>query len=124
MQDQNETNVASRFAESLSAGIKRSGLSRHAFAAEVGLSHTALGNYLSGRLPKIEEAMRIARFLGVGLDDMLTGHDPGKVPRPGSVSDQEQAPYGGGEVWRERALRAEQALRAIKAAIDNSGVSF
>ena len=84
--------------------IRDSGQSKRAFAESVGLSHTAINTYLTGRTPKLDEAMKIARYLGLTLDQLVHG----KKTTPGVDA----------AVWRERALNAEQRLIAVKAGLN------
>ncbi|MBI1178363.1 helix-turn-helix domain-containing protein [bacterium] len=50
---------------------------RRLTAAELGrgvnLSHVAIGNYLKGRLPRVDELVRIARFFRMTMDDLVHG---------------------------------------------------
>lgn len=91
------------FVANLAAAIRDSGLSKRAFAERVGISHGALNNYLLGRPPKIEEATKLAMFLGKTLDDLLTGD----VSPPGDAA----------AIWKARALAAEDKLHGLKAAM-------
>lgn len=92
------------FVANLAAAIRDSGLSKRAFAERAGITHGALNNYLLGRPPKLEEAMKIARFLGKTLDELLSG--------------RETAPGQNAAVWQARALAAEEKLAALKAAMN------
>jgi len=56
--------------------ITQSGL-----AAAIGVSQGALSNYLSGRLPKVEELGKLADFFRVSTDEML-GRSPLHDPTP------------------------------------------
>jgi transcriptional regulator with XRE-family HTH domain len=100
MQEKNDTNVSIGLAASLSVAIHNSGLSKRAFAERCGLTHGAINNYLTGRMPKLDEAMRIARFLGLTVDELVNG--------------EQAQPRAGAAVWRERAIAAEQRLAAVK----------
>lgn len=101
MQPKTETIVSDRFAAALAVAIRDSRLSKRAFAEAVGLSHAGINNYLTGRTPRLDEATRIARYLGVTLDELVTG----ARTQPGENAG----------VWRERAMAAEQKLEAVKA---------
>ena len=100
MQDKNDTNVSGCFAAALAVAIRDSGLSKRAFSEAVGLSHAAINNYLTGRTPKLDEALKIARYLGLTLDELVHG--------------TKTTPGENAAVWRERALSAEQRLAAVK----------
>ncbi len=101
MQAKTSTIVSSGFAAALAVAIRDSRLSKRAFAEAVGLSHAAINNYLTGRVPKLDEATRIARYLGLTLDELVNGTQT----KPGDTAG----------VWRERAISAEQRLAAVKA---------
>lgn len=91
------------FVANLAVAIKDSGLSKRAFAERAGISHGALNNYLLGRPPKLEEATKLATFLGKTLDELLTGD----ATPPGEAA----------AVWKARALAAEDKLHGLKAAM-------
>jgi transcriptional regulator with XRE-family HTH domain len=103
MQQKIDTNVSAGFSAALAVAIRDSGMSKRAFAEAVGLSHAAINNYLTGRTPKLDEAMKIARYLGVSIDGLLSG--------------KKSVPGENAAVWRERALSAEQRLSAVKSGL-------
>jgi transcriptional regulator with XRE-family HTH domain len=88
------------FVSNLQKAILDSGLSKRAFAERVGITHGALNNYLDGRPPKLEEAQKISKFLGLSLDQLLHG--------------SEIVPANYADVWKARALAAESKLEALK----------
>lgn len=76
----------STFSSRLQAAIARSQLSERQLCASADISPQALANYVGGRLPKLEQAMALARALGVSVGWFL-----------GEVSDpSETAPPKGG----------------------------
>lgn len=101
MQEKTDTFVSGGFAAALAVAIRDSGQSKRAFAESVGLSHAAINNYLTGRTPKLDEALKIARYLGLTLDQLVHG----KQSTPGVDA----------AVWRERAIAAERRLEAVRA---------
>lgn len=101
MQDNNEHFSSSAFAAALSSAIRDSGLSKRAFAGAVGITHTSINRYLIGKTPALDEATKLARYLGISLDELVSG----TRTQPGEHAG----------VWRERALSAEQRLAAVKA---------
>jgi transcriptional regulator with XRE-family HTH domain len=56
-----------------------------AFAYDIGVSLSAVYNYLNGRIPSTEVLFRIARYTGRSMEWFLQGADAG-------------TPYGGAEV--------------------------
>ena len=101
MQAKTNTIGSIGFAAALAVAIRDSRLSKRAFADAVGLSHAAINNYLKGRIPKLDEASKLARYLGVSIDELVTG----TRTQPGENAG----------IWRERALSAEQRLNSVKA---------
>lgn len=101
MQEKSEHFGSSGFAAALAVAIRDSKLTKRAFAGAVGVTHTSINRYLTGRTPSLDEAQKIARYLGLTLDELVTG----TRTRPGDHAG----------VWRERALAAEQRLAAVKA---------
>jgi len=51
--------------------MSQAGENNAALAKAVGVSHVAVGNYVSGRLPRAEELLQIARHFKVSLDYLL-----------------------------------------------------
>lgn len=100
MQEKTDTNVSANISAALAVAIQESGLSKRAFADSCGLSHAAINNYLIGRPPKLDEALRIARFVGKTLDELVHGNSA--------------PPAADAAIWRERAINAEQRLTAVK----------
>lgn len=101
MQEKTEHFSSSAFAAALSVAIHDSGLSKRAFAEAVGMTHTSINRYLTGGTPALDEAMKIARYLGLTLDQLVHG----KKSTPGVDA----------AVWRERAIAAERRLEAVRA---------
>jgi transcriptional regulator with XRE-family HTH domain len=101
MQAETDSFVSSGFAAALAVAIRDSRLSKRAFAEAVGISHSAINNYLHGRTPKLDEATKLARYLGKTIDELVSG--------------KRSPPSESAGVWRERAMAAEQRLTAVKA---------
>lgn len=100
MQEKKKNFVSSSFSAALAVAIRESGMSKRAFGERVGISHTSINNYLQGRVPSLDEALKIARFLGLTLDDLIHG--------------KKTQPSADASVWRDRALLAEQRLSSLK----------
>jgi transcriptional regulator with XRE-family HTH domain len=103
MQQKIEDFSSTNFAVALATAIRDSGLSKRAFGQRVGITHTSINRYLTGGMPALDEATKLARFLGVTLDELVNGK--ARQPRPDAG------------VWRERALSAEQRLSAVKSGL-------
>ena len=67
------------FSETLKKLMEKSPISNPALGRAIGVSHVAIGNFLSGQLPKSEHLYGLARFFGVSTDYLLTGKDSGNV---------------------------------------------
>lgn len=100
MQAKSEHFSSTAFAAALARAIHDSRLSKRAFSEKVGVTHTSINRYLTGKPPAIDEALKIARFLGITLDELVHG--------------TRSTPGVDASVWRERALAAEQRLAAVK----------
>jgi transcriptional regulator with XRE-family HTH domain len=101
MQAGSEHFSSTALAATLAAALRDSRLSKRAFAEAVGVTHTSINRYLTGGTPALDEAHRIARYLGITLDELVTGDRS----EPGAKAS----------IWRERAISAEQRLTAVKA---------
>jgi ribosome-binding protein aMBF1 (putative translation factor) len=101
MQQKNEHFCSNSFAAALAHAIAESGQSKRAFAASLGIAHTSINRYLTGATPALDEAIKLARHLGITLDELVYGSNSVAIMSDG--------------VWRERAMAAEQRLAAVKA---------
>jgi transcriptional regulator with XRE-family HTH domain len=90
--------------------IERRGLSPAGLAREIGLSHVAVGNYLSGRVPRYDQAKKLADFFGVSTDELLSGGN--KLQEAASVYAFEDRVN-----WKQRALDAEKKIETLKKAL-------
>ena len=62
----------------LAALRKQKGLTQAELAAAIGVSTSAVGNWEAGlRRPRYESLLRLARVLGVTIDDLLSPPDQG-----------------------------------------------
>ena len=60
------------YAEKLNFLIEQSGLTQAEFAEKVGISQSAVNNYITDkREPKISVAKKIADYFGVSVDSMI-----------------------------------------------------
>jgi transcriptional regulator with XRE-family HTH domain len=100
MQEKINTNVLNSFSASISKAVKDSGLTKRTFAQKAGLSPAALNNYLLGRLPKLEEAIKLANFLGMTVDELIYG----KASEPGESA----------AVWKHKFMETEKRLSGLK----------
>lgn len=100
MQEKTEHFSSNAFSAALAGAIRDSGLSKRAFSESVGITHTSINRYLTGKTPALDEALKIARYLGLTLDELVHG--------------TKTTPGENAAVWRERALSAEQRLNAVK----------
>lgn len=92
-------------------------LSQVDLAARTGLSQTAVSNYLSGnRRPGADELLKLAKFFGCPMEQLLTGEGVGQSQRQmqSSRTGEEPAPYGSAD---RRAVVAERKLADLKQAI-------
>ena len=60
--------MANKFAETVAQAIANSGMSRRQFAARIGVSHVAVGNWLDGDLPTERNVQAIAETPWVDRD--------------------------------------------------------
>lgn len=74
MQGQSFT-IVKDFGEILSAELNKRGLTATALGRAVDISPAGMSNYKNGRVPKADELLRIADFLGVSMEYLLTGID-------------------------------------------------
>lgn len=93
-QENSSTNVD--FADRLQHLLKSDGISKSQLAEKVGVSPTAIGNYCTGRIPKADELLRIARTFNVSMEWLLTGesrrYETGHIDS-GNVVREDEVPY-------------------------------
>jgi transcriptional regulator with XRE-family HTH domain len=61
------------FGERLEQLIERKKVSRRTLASMSGTTEASIRNYIKGRMPQIDVAYRMAKFLGVSLDELISG---------------------------------------------------
>ena len=83
--------------------LDASGKTQKEIATALGLSEGALINYKRDSIPKSNELLAIARYLGVSMEWLLTGEG------------RENSPQDSG--WKQRAISAEQRVAMLKAAV-------
>jgi transcriptional regulator with XRE-family HTH domain len=141
-----ETSVT--FHKLLESLLAERGLSAAELARLAGISHVAVGNYLKGRVPRYQEAVKIAQVFGLSPDYLL---DPARFASPlqtaaraaesvplrqrqavfdviskSMTADLSGAPPGSSVMppgvidWRARALEAESQLQQIKAVLTST----
>lgn len=71
MQEENGTIVS--FRSALAELLKQKNLTPTGLAREIGVSHVAINNYLSGRVPRAEILQKISFYFGVSSDALLSG---------------------------------------------------
>ena len=104
MQDKN-IKILINFAERFSSLISESKMTQREVADAIGITQSAVNHYKSGRSePKSMELYKISKLFGVSIEWLLTGEE---VP----VSTPET------QVWRDRALVAEQKLEIAREAL-------
>ena len=64
------------FADSLKRLMKEKRYSAKAVSDATGIPQSALSEYCSGREPKIDALLKLARFFGVSVEALVTGEDP------------------------------------------------
>lgn len=93
-QENFSTNVD--FAGRLQQMLISEGMTKSQLAEKVGVSPTAIGNYCTGRIPKADELLRIARTFHVSMEWLLTGENylygPGEQDNI-CVVKEEEVPY-------------------------------
>jgi transcriptional regulator with XRE-family HTH domain len=66
-----------KFHETLRALMTDRGVSASVVSQATGIPKSSLSEWLSGRIPKFDEALvRLARFFGVSVEHLLTGEEP------------------------------------------------
>lgn len=70
--------------------IKQNGLTQKSLAERVGLSVTAMNNYVAGRIPDTKLMYKICNILGVRIEWMLTGQGVKKLEDEGIISNDER----------------------------------
>jgi transcriptional regulator with XRE-family HTH domain len=70
MQEGKSTNV--HFADALNRLMRAKNIDNASLARAVGVTPTAVGNYLDGRLPRSEHLMAIAQYFGVKMETLLS----------------------------------------------------
>ncbi len=63
--------------------LKDKGISARELSRRTGIPQSTLNNYLSGREPKVENVLILAKFFGTTIEFLLTGVDD----RPPSLDD-------------------------------------
>lgn len=61
------------FGERLEQLIERKKVSRRTLATMSGTTEASIRNYIKGRMPQIDVAYKIAKILGVSLDELISG---------------------------------------------------
>lgn len=61
------------FGEILEGELHKRGITATALGRAVDISPSGMSNYRNGRVPKADELLRIAEFLGVSMEYLLTG---------------------------------------------------
>lgn len=104
------------FPEYLADLMSAQGMRPADLARAAGLTHVAIGNYLKGRVPKYEQAQKIAHVFGIGTDQLL--NPPPRRFKPVihvmTQTEMDAATGGHSTDWRSRALEAERKLEALK----------
>lgn len=89
--------------------LEKSGISRADLIERAEISQGALSHYMTGkRMPATEEFARIARALGMSMDELYFGPED-------AVLREQSAPYNDeAAVWKKRALAAESKLAVVR----------
>lgn len=61
------------FGERLEQLIERKNVSRRMLASMAGTTEASIRNYIKGRMPQIDVAYKIAKVLGVSVDELISG---------------------------------------------------
>lgn len=93
-QEAKSTNV--HFSETLSELMNERGIKNIEVAKALGLSPTAVGNYVKGRLPRAEELLSLAQYFGVPIERFLGGK---KVARDAPTRNERTPREHGGPFW-------------------------
>ena len=93
------------FSERLSQLIKESGMTQTQVAEKLGVSQASVNFWINGRNdPKGKELFAISKLFGCSIDWLLTG-------------DEKKTEDSATQMWRDRALLAEQKLEIAKEAL-------
>ncbi len=66
-----------KFGERLKDAIRECGTTQKDLAEKIGISKTSISNYANGRIPEVPILYEITDFLGVTMEWLLTGKEPG-----------------------------------------------
>ncbi|MBI2606897.1 MAG: helix-turn-helix transcriptional regulator [Deltaproteobacteria bacterium] len=77
------------FAETLLRLTEKRGLTMSALSAKTGIPRSTLNEWALGRNPKVsEDLIKLSTFLGVSLEFLLTGKDPGERLVEGIIAQE------------------------------------
>lgn len=79
------------FADNFKLLMKERGVTLRVISKVTGVPTSTLSEWTAGRDPKLgEPIMKVARFFGVSLEFLVTGHDPNEEAVKGIISNIEE----------------------------------
>lgn len=78
------------FGSRLKETIKENGLTQKSLAEHIGLSVTAMNNYVAGRIPDAKLMYKICSILGTRMEWLLTGQGVKKIEDKGDLTSDER----------------------------------
>ena len=98
----------SDFTDRIDSELKKKMLKRLALCESIGIAPNSIAIWLKrGTIPGGDVCLKIARYLGVGLEWLITGEEEGQE---GSLSEEEQELLSS---WRELAEHEKAAVLAM-----------
>lgn len=98
----------SDFTDRIDSELKKKMLKRLALCESIGIAPNSIAIWLKrGTIPGGDVCLKIARYLGVGFEWLITGEEEGKE---GSLSEEEQELLSS---WRELAEHEKAAVLAM-----------
>ena len=88
--------------------MKKSELTQEELAGALGVTQSAIFNYLNGRIPKVEILNKISGFFVVTTDELLTGRKPQEVVIPTFEGNRDV------EYWKDRAEMAKKKIAELE----------
>lgn len=105
MQEKN-INSLINFSERFDFLIKQSGMTQREVAESIGITQSAVNHYKSGRSePKSMELYKISKLFGKPIEWLLMGDN---------IKTEDTAL----QIWRDRAILAEQKLEMLKSGME------
>lgn len=99
--------IGNIFAQTLIRHMSARGLNNRQLAIQCGISPTAVGRYLDGRVPRAEELLKLSEALGCSVDALL-----GKQAHTNAGETFEDV-----GIWRDRAIAAEAKVQMLKSGL-------